>query len=283
MRRLFFAFLIALAATASAAECRRHNKSYVSSPDRGVPFLLKNQLTGYVLSFRYIAPSPTQPGRVHLAMPAPVNKTGFSRFDFTSITINGIDSRAIEPKSFEVFNKPDESGVDVHYNFNGIPMILRLSVSDASPLLTMTWMRGEGKPRQQIKSAELRFSVLPSAAGKRSDSYSRELVTPTGKYEATPNVRWKKQPLSKDDTWIIMQDTKYQYPVDTDYASPVLLCPVWDGIISGTARHGVHQDIFLNFQLDPNAQSWTFRMLDCERKRSNADFYAFLKEQKIVE
>ena len=275
-KMISFALLGLLCTALTAAECRKHNQSYVAPTERGVPFLLKNNLTNYVITYRFTNASPTQVSSVLLGMPAPVNKYGFSRKDFTSITINGIDSRQLEPKKFDIFNTPEASGVDVHFNFNGIPMIQRFSVSDSSGLLTMSWRRGPGKAHDPIRTMTIRFFVMPCASGRDRDSYLREVVTPAGKYSSKPKVRWRKQALTRRDTWLILQDAKYQT------AGPVLLCPDWGSIVSGQARFGAHQDMYLEFQLDPNANKWDFGMLDSEVRRKNADFADFLKKQKII-
>jgi len=270
------------AACLAAAECRKNTNAYVSPTERGEPFLLKNGLTNYVVTWRYTNPSPTQPGRVLVGMPAPVNTTGFSRKDFTSIVLNGIDSRVLEPKKFEMFNTEETSGVDIHYNFDGVPMIQRFAVSDASPLLSMTWRRGAGKPMRPIESLSIRFTVLPCASGRARDSYSREVVTPAGKYLPKGKARWRKRKLSVRDTFLILQDAKYQGGQQSPNAGPVVLCPGWKSILSGMVMFGVHQDLYVNFELDPKAESWSFGLLDSEAKRSNAEFAAFLKELKLV-
>ena len=278
MRKLFCILLVFAMAFATAAECRKHHNAYVNLLERGVPFLLKNQLTSYVITFRYTNPSPSQSGRVQIAMPAPVNKTGYSRFDFVHVVINGIDSRLLEPKKYDIFNTPEAAGVDVLYNFNGVQMVLRFSVTDTSPLLNMSWSRAEGNSTRPIESASIYFTVLPSASGKAKNSYARELLTPRGLLKPKAKARMAKENLGKEDKWIIMQDEKYQYSDKASYAAPVLLCPDWKGIVSGTASFGVQQDVALSFKLDAQASFWSFGMLDTEKKRSNADFLAFVKE-----
>lgn len=281
MKQLLCLAAAVAAAALPAAECRKHTNAYVAATERGEPFLLQNRLTNYVITYRYTNPNPTRAGQVLLGMPAPVNRTGFSRFDFTSLTINGIDSRVLEPKKFEIFNTPAASGVDVHYNFDGIPMIQRFSVSDASPLLTMTWLRGKGTPRQPIRTMSIRFTVMPCAVGEARDSYSREVVSPAGKYAATPGVRWRKQKITARDSSLIFQDAERQGGNGSKYAGPVVLVPGWKSILAGELRVGIHQDAYAMFTLDPNASEWSFGMLDSEKKRSNDEFAEFLREQKI--
>lgn len=271
------------AASVFGAECRKNTNAYVAPTERGVPWLLKNNLTNYVVTYRFTNPSPTQAATVLVGMPAPVNVTGFSRKDFTSIIINGVDSRVLEPKKFEPFNNPQEAGVDVHYNFNGIPMIQRFSVSDSSPLLTMTWRRGPGTPFQQIKTISIRFTAMPCAAGRTKGSYSREIVTPATKY--TPKGKSRRQlqqKLNPSDTVLILQDAKYQSGPQSPNTAPVVLCPGWKSILSGSASFGTFQEIYLSFELKPDADSWSFGLLDSEVRRSNADFRAFLKKAGVI-
>ena len=282
MKKLLYALLCLAAVSVSGAECRKHNHAYVAATERGEPYLLKNSFTGYVVTFRYTNPSPTREPQVLLGMPAPVNKTGFSRRDFTSIVINGIDSRVLEPKKYEVFNTKESSGVDVYFNFNGIPMIQRFSVSDSSPLLTMTWLRGKGTPLRPINTMSIRFTIMPCASGQARDSYSREVVSKIQKYAAKPKIRWRKQKISARDGCLIFQDAKYQGSADSPHAGPVLLCPDWKSILSGMVMFGVHQDLYVNFELDPKAASWSFGMLESEKKRSNAEFSDFVKKQGLI-
>lgn len=283
MKKLPCVSLCLLAAVClAAAECRKNTNAYVAPTERGEPFLLKNGLTNYVVTWRYTNPSPTQPGTVLVGMPAPVNATGFSRKDFTSIVLNGIDSRVLEPKKFKMFNDETSSGVDVHYNFDGVPMIQRFAVSDASPLLSMTWRRGVGKPVRPIESLSIRFTVLPCASGRARDSYAREVVTPAEKYQPRGKLRWRKQKLAPRDAFLVLQDSKYQSGPQSPNAGPVVLCPGWKSILSGTVRFGVHQDVYVDFKLDPTAESWSFGLLDSEAKRSNEGFAAFLRELKLV-
>ncbi len=284
MKKLICASLCLIAAASVfGAECRRNTNAYVAPTERGVPWLLKNNLTNYVVTYRYTNPSPTQAATVLLGMPAPVNVTGFSRKDFTSIVINGVDSRVLEPKKFEPFNNQQEAGVDVYYNFDGIPMIQRFSVSDSSPLLTMTWRRGPGNAYQQIKTISIRFTALPCAAGRAKGSYSREIVTPAGKYAPKgKSRRLLPQKLTPRDTVLILQDAKFQSGPQSPNAAPVVFCPGWKSILSGTASFGSFQEVYLSFELKPDADSWSFGFLDSEVRRSNADFMAFLKKEGVI-
>lgn len=283
MKKMLFCLIATLiAAPLLAAECGRYDRPYMSASEHGEAFTLQNALTNYVINFRYIHPKPNRPAQVCMAMPRPVPRTGFCRFNFSFLKINGIDSRTLEPKKFEIFNTKDSSGVDVHYNFDGVPMILRLSVSDSSPLLKLTWRRGEENAIHIIRTMSIDFIVWPCAAGEEKDSYSREVVSPAGKYAAPQGVRFIKQKLTARDTYLIFQDTVRQSGEGSKYEAPVVLFPDWKGIVSGELRVGISQGVNVRFVLNPKATEWSFGLLETEKKRTNAEFLEFLNGLKIV-
>ena len=282
MKKLLYVSWCLLAASlVFGAECRKYNRPYVSARERNDPFQLENSLSRYVVTWRYLCPTPTQAAQLLIGMPLPVHKTGFGTREFTGITINGIDSRMLEPKKFEIFNTKESSGIDVHFNFDGIPMIQRFSISDSSPLLTMTWLRGKGKPMGPIKTMSIRFNAIPCAAGRAAGSYSREVVSSLKVYSIRGS-KLNRQKLSAQDGNLIFQDAKYQSGKGKSFAGPVLLCPEWKSILSGTAVFGTQQEMHVIFNLDPKAASWSFGMLESEIKHSNTEFADFVKKQGIA-
>ncbi len=282
MKKMLYVSLCLLASSlVFGAECSKYNRAYVSAAEHGVPYLLRNKSAQYVVSYRYQHPSPSRPSQVVLGMVRPLPRTGFGPREFSFLTINGIDSQMLEPKKFEIFNTKESSGIDVHYNFDGIPMIQRFSISDSSPLLTMTWLRGKGKPMGPIKTMSIRINAIPCAAGKAPGSYSREVVSSLKVY--SPRGRkLNRQKLSAQDGNLIFQDAKYQSGKGRPFAGPVLLCPDWKSILSGTAVFGAQQEMHVIFKLDPKAASWSFGMLESEIKHSNAEFADFVKSQGII-
>ena len=281
MKKLLYVSLCLLASSVFGAECSKYNRAYVSAAEHGVPYLLRNKSAHYVVSYRYQHPSPSRPPQVVLGMVRPLPRTGFGPREFTFLTINGIDSRMLEPKKFEIFNTKESSGIDVHFNFDGIPMIQRFSISDSSPLLTMTWLRGKGKPMGPIKTMSIRFNAIPCAAGRAAGSYSREVVSSLKVYSIRGS-KLNRQKLSAQDGNLIFQDAKYQSGKGKSFAGPVLLCPEWKSILSGTAVFGTQQEMHVIFNLDPKAASWSFGMLESEIKHSNTEFADFVKKQGIA-
>ena len=279
MRKLFFALLLILSGAVSGVECRKHTQTFVGRAERGEPFRLQNRYTGYVITFRYTNPTPSQPPFVLIGMPQPVNVTGFSRRDFFNFQVNGIDSRKLEPKKYEIFHQNGEAGVEILYNFNGIGICLRFSVSDASPFLKLQLRRAAGTPADAVKSLRVEFNILPNASGRKSHSYAREIVSPQHVYRGKPGVRRQRRKLAAGDSPLILQDSRYQYQADTEPESngPVLLAPDWKNILSGFAVFGTHQNMNLFFQLDPKAGSWSFGLLDSELKRNNRQFLQFIR------
>lgn len=279
---LYVSWCLLAASLVFGAECRKYNRPYVSARERNEPFQLENSLSRYVVTWRYLCPTPTQSAQLLIGMPLPVHKTGFGTREFTGITINGIDSRMLEPKKFEIFNTKESSGVDVHYNFDGIPMIQRFSVSDSLPLLTMTWLRGKGKPVQPIRTMVVRFIITPCTAGPARGSFARQVVSAQKVYSAGQNGGMLKQKLSAKDGCLIFQDARHEGGKGKTYGSPVLLRPDWKSIRSGQVRFGNQPNVSVNFILDPKASSWSFGMLETEIKHTNAEFADFVKKQGII-
>lgn len=273
--------LCLLCAAVSGAECQKA-RGHAGPGERGEAYLLRNQTNRYKVNFRYTCATPSQVERVLVGLPGPLYGAGFSSKSFMNLTLNGIDSRLLEPKKYECFKEGKTSGIDVYYNFDGIPMILRFTVSDDSPLLEMSWRRGKGGLPTPIREMLIRFSVMPCTSGQAKDSYRREIVSPVGIYLPKAKIRFDKKKLTDRDSWLILQDSKYQSGERSQYSSPVFLRPDWKNLCSGEAHYGVHQDMGLEFQLDPKAAEWTFCLLVSERKNSNADFLKFLKKQQIV-
>ena len=277
MKKSFLFLILAFGTLLGAAECRKHFQPFVGATEKGEPFFFENKTNNYVITFRYTNPLPTAPPFVLAGMPAPVNLNGFSRYSFTWITLNGIDSRKLEPKKFEIFNKGSRAGVDVLYNFNGISMTLRLEMDDTTPLLHLQWIRGKNVPAGAIKKMSINFNVMPCASAQKRNSYSRSIVTPRGILRSPANIPRKRHKLTAKDRFMILQDDKYQPGKAPKITSPVLLVPDWKALRSGLAIFGTAQDMSLSFELDPAAASWKFGLLDSPKLQNNAEFAQFVK------
>ena len=277
MKKSFLLLLFLFSVCAGAAECRKHFQTFVGASEKGEPFFFENKFNNYVITFRYTNPGPAQPPFVFAGMPAPVNLNGFSRYSFTRLIVNGIDSKNLEPKKYEIFNKGNRAGVDVLYNFNGVKMTLRFEMDDTSPLLQMTWIRGKDVPAGAIKNISIAFHVMPCASLEKRNSYCREIVTPRGTLKSPAGVPRKRHKLNAKDSFMILQDGKYQPGKAPKITSPVLLKPDWKTLRSGVAVFGTAQDMSISFELDPSAESWKFGLLDTPKRRNNAAFAAFVK------
>ena len=278
MRKSFLLLCLAAVCSLNAAECRKHFHPYVGANEKGVPFYFENKLNNYVITFRYTNPTPTHPPFVLAGMPAPVNLNGFSRYSFTHLVVNGIDSRKLEPQKFEIFNTRESAGVDVVYNFNGIKMILRFEMNDSSPLLYMQWKRGKDVPAGAIRKMSIHFNVMPCASGQKRNSYSREIVTPRGVLKSPAKVTRKRHKLSVRDRFLILQDAVYQPGGKPKITSPVLLVPEWKTLRSGFATFGTAQDMSISFELAPESSSWRFGLLDTPKQQGNKAFAGFCQK-----
>ena len=111
---------------------------------------------------QWIKPTAKSPGRVVVGLPEPVFWQGFVSRDFTRLTVNGISSVELEPKSIETFSRDGIAGVDALYNFDGIRMTLRFYMTEQSPMLFMEW-RKDPASEGTVERAELAFSIPPTA------------------------------------------------------------------------------------------------------------------------
>ena len=275
MKKFLLFLLLGTVSLLTAAECRKHFQAYVGASEKGMPFYFENKHNNYVITFRYTNPSPTQPPFVLAGMPAPVNLNGFSRYSFMWLTLNGIDSRKLEPVKYDIFNRNGQAGVDVYYNFNGVKMILSFWMDDATPLLHMQWKLAENVPAGTIKTLSVNFNVMPCASTQKSNSYSREIATAKGVLRTPAKVARKRHNLTAQHRYLILQDGVYQPGKEPKITSAVMLVPAWKSVRSGQGTFGKAQNMTLVFELDPSAGNWQFDLLDSPKRRSNQEFARF--------
>jgi hypothetical protein len=145
----------------------------------------------------------------------------------------------------------------------------------------MKWIRSKDVPAGAIKSMNVSFNVMPCASLEKRNSYSREIVTPRGTLKSPAGVTRKRHKLNAKDSFMILQDAKYQPGKAPKITSPVLLKVDWKVLRSGLAIFGTAQDMSVSFDLDPAAGSWTFGLLDTPKRRSNSEFSAFVKSLSL--
>lgn len=195
-------------AWAAALTAEKVKRSYHASSKlygRAEYFSIRNDANAYLVYFQWIKPTAKSPGRVVVGLPEPVFWQGFVSRDFTRLTVNGISSVELEPKSIETFSRDGIAGVDALYNFDGIRMTLRFYMTEQSPMLFMEW-RKDPASEGTVERAELAFSVYPSYSvpngGKRDERYQREIQTPARTIPSPKNTAWVK--LAPADASFIM-------------------------------------------------------------------------------
>ncbi len=221
-------------------------------------------------------------GGVMVGLPEPNFWTGFIARDFMTLTVNGIKSNTLEPRSITPFTKDGCAGIDALYNFDGVRMTLRFWMDGESPLLRMRWIRDEAS--EPVKSAVLAMECRPSFCvpngGKRDSSYRREAASPVRTFTPKLNTTaWFY--LKPDDTRLTFYDSHYQVGGPEPKAEgPAMLTIDWSGIQSGRFWMGNIYGVNLEFNLDPGFREVTFGILELKKHMTNTDFFQFSKNVK---
>ena len=271
-------------AWAAAPTAEKVKRSYHASSKlygRAEYFSIRNDANAYLVYFQWIKPTAKSPGRVVVGLPEPVFWQGFVSSDFTRLTVNGISSVELEPKSIETFSRDGIAGVDALYNFDGIRMTLRFYMTEQSPMLFMEW-RKDPASEGTVERAELAFSVYPSYSvpngGKRDERYQREIQTPARTIPSPKNTAWVK--LAPADASFIMYDRTFE-PSNTPKAQgPCFLAADWKGILSGRVWFGKIYVMDFRFTLDPKADCWRFGLWENKKPVNNQEFMDYKKNHE---
>lgn len=286
MKKILILGMAVLMGTAWAAApmAEKVKRSYHASSKlygRAEYFSIRNDANAYLVYFQWIKPTAKSPGKVVVGLPEPVFWQGFVSRDFTRLTVNGISSVELEPKSIETFSRDGIAGVDALYNFDGIRMTLRFYMTEQSPMLFMEW-RKDPASEGTVERAELAFSVYPSYSvpngGKRDDSYQREIQTPARTIPSPKNTAWVK--LAPADASFIMYDRTFE-PSNTPKAQgPCFLAVDWKGILSGKVWFGKIYIMDFRFTLDPKADCWRFGLWENKKPVNNQEFMDYKKNHE---
>lgn len=251
--------------------------------DKAEYYSIHNDANAYLVYLQWMKVTPKCDGGVTIGLPEPVFWQQFVNRDFTTLTINGIRSSKLEPKSVTMFNEADRSGVELLFNFDGVKMIQRFYMQGESPLLIMEWSKAPDC-EYPIEKAELSITTYPSYSvpngGKKSDKYKRVIQTPANKYGPfadTKNVFFKKT-----DTSFIMYDEAFE-PSNTEKAKgPCYMTWNWNGIKSAKCWFG--QIYCMNFMLtlDPQATKWQFGLWEYKKAKDNQEFLDMYNSNKSL-
>ena len=275
------AALLACAAYSAAPSVEKVERSYHKASKlygRAEYFQIRNDRNSYLIYFQWTLETAKASAKVLIGMPEPVFWQGFISRDFTRLTVNGISSAGLEPKSITPFTEKGIAGIDAVYNFDGVKMNLRFFMNEASPMLFMEWRKLSGS-QEELRSAELAFSVYPSYSvpngGKRDPRYQREILTPARKIPSPANTAWVR--LQKTDTALVMYDNAFE-PSNTPKAQgPCFLAIDWKGISSGKVWFGKIYCMNFRFTLDPKAEAWRFGLWETKKPMNNSEFLEYRK------
>ena len=258
----------------------RHSKNY----GKAVYYELRNKLNNYLIYFQWIRPTAKKPGSVVIGIPEPVFWQNFVSRGFMSLAVNGIGSTTLEPLSFNTFAENGRAGIDVLYNFDGVKMTLRFSMTETSPLLFMEWIRDKNSA-ESVDTIELSMATYPSyslpVGGKPDPRYERELRTPvrTVKGPAKDTVWTSFKP---EDKYLIMYDARFDYPGTPKAQGPCFLAIDWNGILAGRCWFGKIYCMNFRFTLDPKADHWRFGLWEYKKRLSNQEFFDYFKSNKAA-
>ncbi len=279
---LLLAVEVSAAAKAEKVERTYHqaNKLY----GKAEYFWLSNALNQYLVYFQWIKPTAKAEGKVVVGIPEPVFWQGFISRDFMNLTINGIKSSQLEPKSITTFTQEGSAGVDALYNFDGVRMTLRFYLTEKSPLLFMEW-RKDPTSEEKIEKAELSMAVYPSYSvpngGKRDERYRREILTPV-RTISSPDKGSAWITLKPEDSSLVMYDAAFE-PANTPKAQgPCFMVLNWQGIQSGRAWLSKIYAMNFRFILDPKANQWQFGLWEFKKPMNNQEFMDYKKNNEAL-
>ena len=278
------AALLACAAYSAAPSAEKVERSYHKASKlygRAEYFQIRNDRNSYLIYFQWTLETAKASAKVLIGMPEPVFWQGFISRNFTCLTVNGISSAGLEPKSITPFAEKGIAGIDAVYNFDGVKMNLRFFMNEASPMLFMEWRKLPGS-QEELRSAELAFSVYPSYSvpngGKRDERYQREIQTPARTIPSPKNTAWVK--LAPADASFIMYDRTFE-PSNTPKAQgPCFLAADWKGILSGRVWFGKIYVMDFRFTLDPKADCWRFGLWENKKPVNNQEFMDYKKNHE---
>ena len=282
MRKVtFLLFSLLVFCFADAPQVKQVKSTYhlaSKSYGRAEYFNFENDMASYMIYFQWINASPKSPEKVVIGMPQPVFWQGFVNRDFMSLTVNDINSRILQPKSFDIYNAEGRAGLKVKYNFDGVLMNLDFYMTETSQLLFMEWNVDEAN-EEPIEKIKMNITTYPSYSvhngGKVSPDYGRKIKTPVREIGQSPNGKPGWVTLKKEENQLSMYDEKFDYPATEKAQGPCYMTLDWSNVLSGRVWFGyIYCDNF-EFVFSPNAKQWRFGLWETKKKQSNKDYFDF--------
>ena len=229
-------------------------------------------------------PAGGNPPRTQFWMAAA--QTGFCPLvNFLKITVNDIPNSVIDPKidDFIAWKDQNLAGCEAKFNFDGVKLILRFCMRPDSPVLWGS-LRPAPDSMEKIRKIELNFCALVSKLAMKnkkvlwSGVYDREAVTPV----RTLTQRQKVWELTPQDTWIVLQDRKFDGSSEGKGTGPVMILLDHAGIAKAELALRNKWTTSLSVVLKPDFKEFEFGLWQQETRISNAGFAEKLKAEKAA-
>ena len=229
-------------------------------------------------------PAGEKPPRTQFWLAA--GQTGFcSLVNFLKITVNGFPNSVIDPEigDFVPWKEKTLAGCEAKFNFDGAKLILRFWMRPDSPVLWGS-LRPAPDSIEPVRKIELGFSAIVSELAQKnkkvlwSGVYEREAVTPARKLEQRQKV-WE---LTPQDTWLVLQDRKFDGSSAEKGAGPVMILLDHGCIAKAELTLRNQWTARLNANLNPDFKEFKFGLWQQNPRISNAEFAEKLKTEKAA-
>ena len=215
-----------------------------------------------------------------------VGQMGFSPLvNFLKITVNGVPNADIVPRieDFVPWKEKDLAGCEAKFNFDGAKLILRFWMRPDSPVLWAS-LRPAPDSVEEITSIKVNICALVSILAKENkkvlwtNAYEREAVTPA----RTLTQRTKAWELTPQDTYLVLQDRKFDGSSEEKGQGPVMVLLDYDNVVKAdlALRNEWTTDMFI--VLKPDFKEFKFGLWQQKPRISNAAFAEKLKAEKAA-
>lgn len=229
-------------------------------------------------------PAGEKPPRTQFWLDA--GQTGFcSLVNFLKITVNDIPNSVIDPKigDFVPWKEKNLAGCEAKFNFDGAKLILRFWMRPDSPVLWGS-LRPAPDSIEPVRKIKLDFSAVISKLAQKnkkvlwSGVYEREAVTPARKLEQRQKV-WE---LTPQDTWLVLQDRKFDGSSAEKGTGPVMILLDHSCIAKAELTLRSQWTAGLSILLNPDFKEFKFGLWQQNPRISNAAFAEKLKAEKAA-
>jgi hypothetical protein len=279
MRRLALFFMAALACFAEpkveliSRGYHRSDKTY----GKGIYYVIENDVTAYTVYYQWVKATATEAPKVLVGLPEPWFSSGFLRRGYSSLSVNGISSNQLEPKSIETFSEDGKVGVQALYNFNGCRLFQRIYMVDGKPLLYTQWRR-DPSCKEPMKDAELLVSAWPSMVVQKQD-YKRAIATRKRVID-TPAKGTLWANLKADDKYWILYDKDLEPSKVKGAEGPCYLTADWSGVKAAKVWYGHVYSMQFRFTLDTSKDAWTIGTVEFRKSSDNEPFMERVRNEE---